>query len=272
MANGSPDSAEHEDQVGTPRREQIVRDALLVVLTVASGVIDALSFLGLGQVFTANMTGNLVLLGISAARGTAVSVAGPATAVGGFLLGVLAVDRPLRRTPAARLWPLGFGVALGIVLILETGVSVAWVLTGGAPQWPIQPILVATLGAAMGIQTTAVRALSVSGVTTTFVTGTLASLVRVRAGTLRRLAVVAGLAAGAAAGTLLLNTARLFAPALAPALVALVLAATWLQSRSTLTAAKGLTSTSWGTSRALENRSRKASSSPARRHPGAGDA
>src|ERR1700687_3239708 len=46
-----------------------VRDALLLTLTAATGSVDAVSYLGLGRVFTANMTGNLVLLGIAIGQG-----------------------------------------------------------------------------------------------------------------------------------------------------------------------------------------------------------
>jgi len=42
----------------------------LLVLTFTTGVIDAASYLGLGHVFTANMTGNIVLLGFGIAGGS----------------------------------------------------------------------------------------------------------------------------------------------------------------------------------------------------------
>jgi uncharacterized membrane protein YoaK (UPF0700 family) len=45
-----------------------VRDGLLLTLTAAAGSADAVSYLGLGRVFTANMTGNLVLLGWRSVR------------------------------------------------------------------------------------------------------------------------------------------------------------------------------------------------------------
>jgi uncharacterized membrane protein YoaK (UPF0700 family) len=44
-------------------------DAALLVLTAVSGVVDAFAFLALGRVFTANMTGNLVLFAIAAGQG-----------------------------------------------------------------------------------------------------------------------------------------------------------------------------------------------------------
>lgn len=51
-----------------------VRNALLRAMTVATGAVDVVSYVGLGGVFTANMTGNLVLLGISGGAGRAISV------------------------------------------------------------------------------------------------------------------------------------------------------------------------------------------------------
>ena len=44
-----------------------IRDLLLKALTVSSGAIDAISFLALGKVFTAFMTGNIVFLGLRVA-------------------------------------------------------------------------------------------------------------------------------------------------------------------------------------------------------------
>src|SRR5436189_5617045 len=44
------------------------RDAMLLALTWAAGSVDAISYLGLGQVFTAMMTGNTVLLGLALAQ------------------------------------------------------------------------------------------------------------------------------------------------------------------------------------------------------------
>ena len=41
------------------------RNAMLVMLSLAAGCVDAVGFLGLGQIFVANMTGNTVLLGLA---------------------------------------------------------------------------------------------------------------------------------------------------------------------------------------------------------------
>ena len=48
--------------------------AILLVMTAVTGVVDAVSFLAMGHVFTANMTGNIVLLGFASAGGAGLSV------------------------------------------------------------------------------------------------------------------------------------------------------------------------------------------------------
>jgi uncharacterized membrane protein YoaK (UPF0700 family) len=63
--------------------------ALLVVLTMVTGVIDAVSILSLGRVFVANMTGDVVFVGFALAGAPGFSVSAAIFALGGFLLGAL---------------------------------------------------------------------------------------------------------------------------------------------------------------------------------------
>src|SRR5271169_2593421 len=65
----------------------------LTVLTVVSGSVDAVSYLGLGHVFTANMTGNVVLLGFAVARAPGLSVARSLTSLVAFLSGAVVGGR-----------------------------------------------------------------------------------------------------------------------------------------------------------------------------------
>src|SRR5947209_15890383 len=98
------------------------KPACLLALALAAGAVDAASYLGLGRVFTANMTGNTVLLGVALARGTGADAARAATALGGFCVGAAAgvgmaktAGRwPGRATPAFGLE----GVALAALLVL----------------------------------------------------------------------------------------------------------------------------------------------------------
>jgi uncharacterized membrane protein YoaK (UPF0700 family) len=141
---------------------------LLLALALAAGFIDALSYLGLGRVFTANMTGNTVLLGVAVAGGASAEVLRAVAALGGFCLGgaagmVLIGDR---QASWPRLtWP---------VFVLEAGTLGAllatWQAAGAASS---SYILVVLAGMAMGAQSAAVRISDVPGVNTTYMTSTL---------------------------------------------------------------------------------------------------
>jgi uncharacterized membrane protein YoaK (UPF0700 family) len=143
-----------------------------VVLTAVSASLDALSYLGLGHVFPANMTGNTVLLGVSAATGDPAAAFRSATALATFLLGaaVVGLGVPLRASSAA--WRT--------VLAAETALIGAWcgwwlALGETAPDGPARYGLVGLAGAAMGTQSSLVRSLGVP-VTTTYITGTWTAL------------------------------------------------------------------------------------------------
>src|SRR4051794_10042319 len=73
----------------TPTREpaQTGLYTVLLALTVVTGLIDAVSYLGVGQVFVANMTGNIVFLGFASAGTKGFSIAASLVALGGFAVG-----------------------------------------------------------------------------------------------------------------------------------------------------------------------------------------
>jgi hypothetical protein len=58
-------------------------------MTAVTGLVDAVTFLSLGRVFTANMTGNIVLLAFATAHGSGLSIARSLTAVLAFLVGAI---------------------------------------------------------------------------------------------------------------------------------------------------------------------------------------
>ncbi|HXM58247.1 MAG TPA: YoaK family protein [Candidatus Dormibacteraeota bacterium] len=181
---------------------RLTRDVLLVALTAAAGWTDALSYAALGHVFTANMTGNLVLLGLALARVEATTVERSAAALAGFAAGALAGSVIARRGPASA-WPPRVTAALGVEAALLVAFAALW-LAGGPPDG-----LIALAALGMGVQSSAVRRLDVPGVATTFVTGTITALMaglaalRATGGPWRHAAVVAALVAGAGVGALL---------------------------------------------------------------------
>jgi uncharacterized membrane protein YoaK (UPF0700 family) len=176
------------------------RDGVLLALAFAAGWIDAISYLGLGRVFTANMTGNTVLLGLALSQGAGAGVGRAAVALAGFAAGAIVVSRLVGRPRGNAMWPPRVTVALAVEAGALVALAVLWSKIGRLE------VLVAISGVAMGMQSVAVRRLAVPGVATTYVTGTLTSLLddlgslALRAGWERRFGVWVALLAGAAAG------------------------------------------------------------------------
>src|SRR5712672_728908 len=80
----------------SPTTDKVIPYALLG-MTAVTGLVDAVSFLSLGRVFTANMTGNVVLLGFATARVPGLSVTLSLTALGSFLAGAVLAGRIMAR-------------------------------------------------------------------------------------------------------------------------------------------------------------------------------
>lgn len=143
----------------------------LLALACAAGFVDAASYLGLGNVFTANMTGNTVLLGVELARGHGSAALRSAVALAGFCLGVaIGAALILRSRP----WPRLALPALAFEVAAIAALLVLWAVVGVAP---IRYPLIVISACAMGAQSSAVRFSDVRGVNTTYMTSTLMSAV-----------------------------------------------------------------------------------------------
>lgn len=150
---------------------------LLVGLTLSAGYVDAVAFFGLG-VFTANMTGNTVLLaGAIGARVLGkthlpggIGIVLPLLSIAAFVAGALAASALVRGEPKRP--PLRSAALLACVVVLFAAAGVLHWLAHGliAPS-------VALLSAAMGVQSVVAVRAGVPGVSTTFVTGTLLTAV-----------------------------------------------------------------------------------------------
>ncbi|MEW9528271.1 DUF1275 family protein [Microbispora sp. NPDC049125] len=202
---------------------------LATVLAAAAGATNAISFLGLGGVFTSVMTGNLVLLGLSAGRPDPALAGQAAGAFAGFIAGVLAGSRAMGPVVVGHPdWPRRMTVALGVELLLLTVLTAAWAVTGGRPEPGGRPALIVVASLAMGVQSGVARGFGIAGLSTTFFTGTLTGVLGglVTQGGVRphNVAPLAALAAGAAGGGWLTLHAAAVAPALPTALVAAGLA------------------------------------------------
>jgi uncharacterized membrane protein YoaK (UPF0700 family) len=198
----------------------------LLVLTFSTGLVDAVSYLGLGRVFTANMTGNIVLLGFGIAGSGGLPVVAPLVSLGAFLVGSAAGGRLAARTGDRRAQHVAraFGIEIALVLVTAFVAAAANV----RPSTLAGDAVIALLAVAMGVRNATVRRLGVPDLTTTVLTMTLTGLAadsRVAGGSgdgsARRIAAVLAMLCGALAGALLLEIS-LVPPLLAAAALALL--------------------------------------------------
>ena len=190
------------------------------MLTLVTGLVDATSYLGLGHVFTANMTGNVVFIGfgLGGAKGFAISAS--LQALGGFLVGALVGGR-IVSLPGSLVQAR---VALVIETILLSGVVADMIFTSSVRDVGT-PVLFVLLGGAMGLQNATVRKLGVADMATTVLTLTLTGIAADSSlahgnnvHLVRRLASVALMLIGALVGAFVLRV-RLWLPIAVSALV-----------------------------------------------------
>jgi uncharacterized membrane protein YoaK (UPF0700 family) len=161
--------------VGVVRRAT-VRNAMLVMLSLAAGCEDAVGFLGLGQIFVANMTGNTVLLCLALGQAKGQAALRAVVALAGFVAGVGAGAAIFGRDQEGSSWSPGVTVALAAELVVLIAFAVGWVPSGAEPEGREVYPLILLPALAMGVQSAAVRRLGIPGVATTYITGTLTGL------------------------------------------------------------------------------------------------
>lgn len=222
MTGSGSGSAQSAAQPAAQRRRL---DIALVFLAFLAGSADAVAFVGFGGVFVGNMSGNVILLGVSVSSLAGVEPLRPITSLVGFAVGVLIAvvgRRVMERRDPGRGAALG-GRSLWLVAALLLVSAVGWLIVDGQPDMPVRLALIFVAAVALGVQSTLVARLALPGVSTTFITGTMISVV---AHLLRspgheeiqkiRIGVLVALVGGAAAGAGLLAVAwsgAMFLPA-----------------------------------------------------------
>jgi uncharacterized membrane protein YoaK (UPF0700 family) len=201
----------------------------LLVLTFTTGLVDGVSYLGLGHVFTANMTGNIVLLGFGLAGGYNLPVLAPIVSLLAFLLGAGCGGVLARRHGQTHHVHIRWALTIEAVLLAITTViaAVHAPVTGRLSGY----LVIALLALAMGVRNATVRKIAVPDLTTTVLTMTLTGLAAESplaggqgAGSSRRIAAVTAMLIGALVGALLLKSSIVVPLATATVLALL----TWL--------------------------------------------
>jgi len=201
----------------------------LLALTFTTGLVDGASYLGLGHVFTANMTGNIVLLGFGIAGGYHLPVLAPIVSLLSFLVGAGAGGVLAQRFAGRH--HVHAGSALGIETVLMAATAIFAALRTPHTGQLSGYIVIGVMALAMGVRNATIRKLAVPDLTTTVLTMTLTGLAADSPlaggsgkGSLRRVTAVATMLAGALVGALELKTGIALPIGTAAALAAV----TWL--------------------------------------------
>lgn len=196
------------------------RVPLLLLLSVTTGLVDAASVLGLGKVFTANMTGNVVFLGFAAASTPGFRVMPFVVAILSFLVGALVAGRTARMHSglSERRWLLTAALIETALLWIAAFVALGFNVASQSPDAALFTIIALT-GVAMGFRNATIRSLKVADLTTTVLTLTLTGIAAdsgaaggANPNWGRRIAAVIAIFAGAAIGAWLLLHVGLAAP------------------------------------------------------------
>jgi uncharacterized membrane protein YoaK (UPF0700 family) len=201
----------------------------LLALTVTTGLVDAVSYLGLGHVFTANMTGNVVLLGFGLANAGGLPVIAPLVSLAAFLLGA-GVGGRIVSGLAPR-----YGRYFRVALAIEAGLLICAAVLAAGTTVKIGSLaayaVIALVAVAMGVRNATVRKLAVPDLTTTVLTLTITGLAadsRPAGGashnSRRRIAAVASILIGALIGALLEQQSLVLPLALAAGMAGATLA------------------------------------------------
>jgi uncharacterized membrane protein YoaK (UPF0700 family) len=190
---------------------------MLLGMTVVTGLVDAFSYLSLGHVFVANMTGNVVFLAFAVAGVGGFSVLASLVALGCFAAGAMVAGRLGRSLAGRRELLLGVTAAIQAVIVAEAVTMAA--LAASPIQTGLRYALIVVLAVALGAQNATARKLAVPDLTTTVLTLTITGMAAdhawagaTGARVARRLISVAAMLVGALVGALFVLHVRIVYP------------------------------------------------------------
>jgi len=139
---------------------------------VVTGLVDAFSYLVLGHVFVANMTGNVVFLAFALVGAKGFSIGASLAALAAFACGAAGSGRVVTHLGARR------GRSLAATTACEAALVVVALVVGWVAALPgtgiVRYLLIVLLGLAAGMQNGTARKLAVPDLTTTVLTQTIA--------------------------------------------------------------------------------------------------
>lgn len=151
---------------------------ILIVLTGVAGVVDAVSILRLDRVFVANITGNIIFIGLALVGARGYSITAPLIVFASFLAGagiVGAIPQPTRHRGRA-------AHAATLVQLIDLALATGMLAASPHPGTAMRDALLVVLAVGMGAKSALVRAVNVPGLTTSVFTSTLTGLAATAAG------------------------------------------------------------------------------------------
>ncbi len=149
-------------------------DIMLILLASVAGSVDVMSYYRLDHVFTANMTGNTILLGLSIGQGRLSDSLHSLAALAGFFTGALIGALIVENTKKA--WSYYINLSLSIESFIIFILALIWFEESNPLHSAVLYISILLSAIAMGMQSATVRHLNIPGVVTTFITGTITSI------------------------------------------------------------------------------------------------
>ena len=231
-----PDDSEPEDSAP---KDSLPKDSArahahlaLVALTAGTASLDVTAFFRLGGVFASVMTSNLVFVGVAVVKTEAAFGARCAVAIFSYIAGVglgSAIAPPSGNENRLGTRPLS--LLLTGELALLVAYTIWWMALDARPAGWARLALLGLIALALGSQSAATRQLGNPSAGTTYLTGTLTSVVSSLAGRRRpdgeSVAVLIALLVGACAGAALIDVAPITVPLLALAGVGTTVALSW---------------------------------------------
>jgi uncharacterized membrane protein YoaK (UPF0700 family) len=197
------------------------RHSLVVLLTLVTGAADATGFLALGGAFSSVMTGNMVLLGLSAGHTDAALAVTSGSAIISYVVGVLLGAHVAGGAVATDpVWPRQVSRALSVEAVVLLVFLIVWEATPGDRSAGAALALLMIAAVALGIQSSAIQRFGVPGLSSTYLTGTLTTLIGAIAARspgrslLPSAQVLTALVVGAGAGALVVEHLPWFSPLL----------------------------------------------------------
>jgi len=229
--DSAPESSAPEDSARKDRARAPARLAL-VALTAGTASLDVTAFFRLGGVFASVMTSNLVFVGVAVVKTEAAFGARCAVAILSYIVGVglgSAIAPPSGDENRLGTRPLSLLLTGELAVLIAY--TIWWMALDARPAGWARLALLGVIALAMGSQSAAARQLGNPNAGTTYLTGTLTSLVSSLAGRRRpdaeAVAVLIALLVGAGAGAALLDAAPITVPLLALAGVGTTVALSW---------------------------------------------